>query len=127
MKYIKTYENYQSYKGHPIDRIISWLADDYCEAHGFRKSSSINKGYCDYFADELLQELGGETSDTYIVDNDENAPDDSYRVGPDHVWVFHKGKHYDAETPNGVENFLDIPHFKRWLKEKEKRAKRKKN
>ena len=131
-----TYENYEpSYKGHPINKIITWLVDDFCEAHGFRKASSINKGMCDYFADDLLGELGGETADTYIIEMDslwyqnENGKFEYEKYGKlpegldinqvhigDHVWVYHKGKHYDAETPNGVDNFFDLPHCQRYLK-----------
>lgn len=39
-------------------------------------------------------------------------PDGFYDVGV-HVWLYHQGKHYDAEAPNGVTNFLDLPLFKR--------------
>lgn len=112
------YETFSQYRGYPIEKIIQWLVDDYCENNGLRKASSINKGYCDLFAEDLVEELGGKTDITYIIDNDELAPDDSYRIGTDHVWVYHNGKHYDAETPYGVDNFLELPHFKRWLKNK---------
>ncbi len=43
---------------------------------------------------------------------DDINPDDFFDVG-DHVWIYHQGKHYDAEEPNGVANFLDLPIFKR--------------
>ena len=35
-----------------------------------------------------------------------------------HVWVYHKGKHYDAEAPNGVVNLFDLPIFKKMVKTK---------
>lgn len=32
-----------------------------------------------------------------------------------HVWISTGGKHYDAEAPDGVQNFFDLPFFKRWI------------
>ena len=41
--------------------------------------------------------------------------------GGTHVWLSFGGLHYDAETPDGVENFLDLPFFRRvvatWIAE----------
>lgn len=31
---------------------------------------------------------------------------------PDHIWIYYNGKHYDAESPEGVENPWDLPIFK---------------
>ena len=28
-----------------------------------------------------------------------------------HVWIYYNGKHYDAEKPNGVIDFHDLPIF----------------
>ena len=30
-----------------------------------------------------------------------------------HEWIHLNGRHYDSETPNGVDNFFDLPFFKR--------------
>jgi hypothetical protein len=30
-----------------------------------------------------------------------------------HCWMYHENKHYDAECPDGVENFFDLPFFRR--------------
>lgn len=32
-----------------------------------------------------------------------------------HTQIYHKGKHYDIETLNGVKNFWDLPIYKRQL------------
>ena len=32
-----------------------------------------------------------------------------------HSWIHYKEKHYDAECPEGVTNFFDLPFFKRQL------------
>jgi len=34
---------------------------------------------------------------------------------PNHVWISAYGKHYDAESPDGVDSFFDLEFFKRWL------------
>lgn len=39
---------------------------------------------------------------------------DKFRVG-DHYWVYHNGKHYDAEAPKGVSNMFNLPIFKRYI------------
>jgi len=56
-------------------------------------------------------------SGKYYYENYGKLPDDidpdEFRGVGDHVWVYHAGKHYDAEDPNGVENFLDLPLFRR--------------
>lgn len=32
---------------------------------------------------------------------------------PSHVWVYYKGKHYDAEAINGVNKWYELPIFKK--------------
>jgi hypothetical protein len=34
---------------------------------------------------------------------------------PNHVWLYIDGKHYDAEAPEGVTTFVELPFFQRWL------------
>lgn len=34
---------------------------------------------------------------------------------PGHVWIAVDGRHYDAESPDGVASFLDLNFFRRWL------------
>jgi hypothetical protein len=33
-----------------------------------------------------------------------------------HVWIYSNGKHYDVETLNGVDNFWELPIYKRQLR-----------
>jgi len=33
---------------------------------------------------------------------------------PKHIWIYYKGKHYDVETPNGVDNPWDLPIFEEY-------------
>jgi len=30
---------------------------------------------------------------------------------PGHIWIYYNGRHYDAERPYGVNNFMDLPYF----------------
>lgn len=39
---------------------------------------------------------------------------DSKRLGG-HVWIVDGNKHYDAECPDGVDSFFDLPYFQRQL------------
>lgn len=32
-----------------------------------------------------------------------------------HFWISHEGKHYDAECPDGVKSFFDLPYFQRQI------------
>ena len=103
---------------------------------------AINNGMCGEFAFRLLNVLGGETEDCFILspcDFDDGNDSMNYTdthdkryyknfgeihkdLTPeelqyiDHAWIYYKGKHYDAETPNGVDNWKDIPHVQRVYK-----------
>jgi hypothetical protein len=46
--------------------------------------------------------------------NDTGVGINKFKVG-DHYWVYHNGKHYDAETPRGVKNMFQLPIFKRYI------------
>jgi hypothetical protein len=37
-----------------------------------------------------------------------------------HQWIIYKGKHYDAETPNGVDRWFQLPIFKRMIAKSKK-------
>lgn len=38
-------------------------------------------------------------------------------AGGSHVWVVIEDRHYDAETPDGVDNAFELPFFKRKLED----------
>ena len=46
--------------------------------------------------------------------NDKGVGINKFKVG-DHYWVYHNGKHYDAEVPSGVNNMFELPIFKRYI------------
>lgn len=54
-------------------------------------------------------------------DMDRLAEDAGFNGGT-HEWIVFESRHYDAECPDGVDNFLELPFFKRviasWLAER---------
>lgn len=124
-----------------INDLVNALVDDYCENIGCT-IKQINRGYCDLFAEDLLKDVGGETdtvfllatnpdySEEYAIDftnkNDKRYYENFTKFGKnvyklmklDHVWLYCNGKHYDAEVPNGVDDFIELPFFQRILKKK---------
>ena len=63
-----------------------------------------NNGFCDIFARNLSKYLPGSK-----IMNTEDPRNNT--LG--HVWIEYKGKYYDAETPNGVNSWKQLP----WMKE----------
>jgi hypothetical protein len=72
------------------------------EAEGFTPKE-VNSGNCDEFSDQLVDLLG---KGAIIRETDWGS------TYPGHVWVEYKGKHYDAETPEGVTNWKMLPILK---------------
>jgi len=64
-----------------------------------------NTGFCDIYADKLSKLLPGSIQ----WSTEEQGP--SGTLG--HAWIEYKGKFYDAETPNGVADYKDLP----WMKD----------
>jgi hypothetical protein len=76
---------------------------------------NINCGLCEDFAMCILDKLGiesGSSEETYELGTNNLEPEFADFL-PGHVWIVHKGKCYDAECPEGVDNFLLLPIFKR--------------
>ena len=59
-----------------------------------------NNGFCDIFAQKLSKYLPG----SKIMSTEDNRSD---TFG--HVWIEYKGKYFDAETPNGVSSWKELP------------------
>lgn len=69
----------------------------------------INNGNCDDFALDLLKQVGGEIWETNPMGDD--TPEAGQELAT-HVWLYHSGKHYDAEHPMGVTNWKKFSIFK---------------
>jgi hypothetical protein len=65
----------------------------------------VNDGYCGFLADNVVARLGR----GQVLSTDDTTVDSQAR----HEWVFVDGKHYDAETPNGVADPNDLRYFRR--------------
>jgi hypothetical protein len=70
----------------------------------------INGGDCPLFASDVLQRLGPDSS-AEIVSSDER---DKRHAVPFHVWIEFDGRHYDAEVPGGVDEWRDLPIYRRF-------------
>lgn len=104
----------------------------------------INNGLCDDFARDVAKILGGETDALYSVENgnfsvdgdalsgdwDWDLLETKWGIKPGlglkknqtaaidfgcHVWLTNGTLHYDAECPDGVSNFFDLPIFRRHI------------
>ena len=72
---------------------------------GWSTPAECNDGYCGHFADNVVRELGrGRVLST-----------DTIKIGPHpggrHEWIFVNGRHYDSETPYGVDDPRDLGYF----------------
>ena len=99
----------------------------------------INTGECMNFADNLDVELSriglkghDILSDAFFYDPfGDLDPDELYdpkdygstptydykKYGmPGHYWIVYNNRHYDSESPIGVDNFFELETFKRWKK-----------
>jgi hypothetical protein len=72
----------------------------------------INERWAGEFALSVLEMLG--------VDPGKNDPncrllftEDVSEDLPRHAWIFYDGRHYDAECAQGVEDWRDLPVFRR--------------
>jgi len=73
----------------------------------------INDGRCEEFAMNIIDSLGGYSGELYELSTGNFDPEWKTDL-PGHVWVFYKGRHYDAEAPQGVENWRELPIFKQF-------------
>lgn len=69
----------------------------------------INRGSCEdvaeYVYDRVPRDFG-----IQILSTNGLAPK-FRKILPGHVWIYYNGRHYDAERPYGVNNFMDLPLF----------------
>ena len=70
----------------------------------------INNGSCEDFQQEVTTAFP-EAHERVT----ENYP--SAARMPGHCWVFFRGRHYDAETPRGVDRWQRLPIFRRVQKQ----------
>lgn len=69
----------------------------------------INRGSCMHIA-EYVHERIPEDFGVQILST-KNLDPKFRKILPGHEWIYHNGRHYDAERPYGVNNFIDLPIF----------------
>lgn len=73
---------------------------------------AINGGWCGGFAEELVERLtAAKFQDAHALDQSDFIT--SRSSDHSHAWVLCLGVHYDAEAPEGVEDWADLPFFRR--------------
>ncbi|MCX9084348.1 MAG: hypothetical protein OIN87_06060 [Candidatus Methanoperedens sp.] len=93
-----------------IEEIIESTKILFSEKGWGRNPQEINKIGCSWFAMTIASEIGDEATLQESIDVD------SDNILTPHMWVIYKNKCYDAETPEGVDDFLELPIFKRMKK-----------
>lgn len=79
---------------------------------------AVNRGKCYELTDTVLHQTDGQlyrltTNDLPPEYYTENEP--GIEPEPFHVWVYDGDRHYDAETPEGVGDWRELPFFQRTL------------
>ncbi len=72
---------------------------------------TINNGDCEDFQQDAIRVAGLDGAVTERCT--ENLPEPLAGRLPGHCWIFHDGRHYDAECPDGVARPEDLPIFAR--------------
>ena len=100
----------------PDARREGWTPDEH---DGPALPEWINQGDCEPFAEGLRERLR-ECHDEHAVltlgscEVGAMGEEDDHSSGPVHVWLFVRGRHRDAEAPDGVEDWRALPFFRRW-------------
>ena len=71
---------------------------------------AINNGLCEDFAMMVIEQMGGYSSELEEVATESF---DGANDLPGHVWIYYQDKFYDAECPQGVKDWRELPIFKR--------------
>lgn len=81
---------------------------------------AINNGGCEDFQQEALAILGPSSGAVEVCDA--SFPEIGGMVSrtppyglPGHYWILCNGRHYDAESPAGVDRWQDLPIYQRTL------------
>ncbi|HSM93412.1 MAG TPA: hypothetical protein VLT47_11050 [Anaeromyxobacteraceae bacterium] len=71
----------------------------------------INCGGCEDFQQAILAAAGLDGRKAERCTG--NLPEEVAMWLPGHCWIFHDGRHFDAECPDGVTRAEDLPIFRR--------------
>lgn len=71
----------------------------------------INNGGCE----EFQQDVCKEAPDAIEMCSESIEGSHAHPELPGHCWIFYDGKHYDAEIPEGTEDWKLLPLFVHWV------------
>jgi hypothetical protein len=101
-KDLNVYDSENSFKPPDMPEVITRAVLELTAAFG-GTPYDINNGQCEEFALALAEQLSG----CLVICTDWEAD------APGHFWVFVGGRHYDAEMPEGTEDWKELPIMKR--------------
>jgi len=99
------------------------IAYDFIEIIGGENNNTyiIDDGW--FWSGDKISELKTKTGEYWNIDNLKKYGEPPFGWKNlnkldlnGHVWIYSKGKHYDVETLNGVDNFWELPIYKRQLR-----------
>jgi hypothetical protein len=100
-----------------LSKVIRKLSQTYTKKESCT-IEDINSGLCDDFAVKVLEHF----FESDLVQRLFFTPFNGAQIVTnaqinknldDHVWIIYDGLHYDAEAPDGVRNYKDLPIYKR--------------
>jgi len=118
-----------------VPQLVKMVRDRYLKIRPGTTAYDINNGSCEEFADDLISLIPG-ASVWNIVESTQMLLDEHKKMAkmgikfvgeptnlvvnykgtiidlPGHYWIKWKGRHYDAECPDGVKDWLELPVFK---------------
>ena len=95
--------------------MITEIIDDLVSIWGI-SPYDINCGECDEFAQTTIECLGGYSDNLYELVTGNFDPEMNTDL-PGHMWIFYKGRHYDSESPYGVDDWRQLPIFTKYQTE----------
>lgn len=91
--------------------LISEGSGDAVSVIPLKSPRDINDGFCGDFSDQLMDDAtAAGVLDVVPCEGFELSGD---VVDGEHLWSYWRGRHYDAEAPEGVEDWRDLPF---WLR-----------
>lgn len=100
-----------------MHNIIETLAADWVASGDVRTTQCINHGYCADFATDVWKATGADIAGVYDPEDLEGLAggcSDQFKKAVEeqligHTAIFHDGKYYDSESPEGVTRFEELP------------------
>ena len=91
--------------------ILLLLSDEYANL----SPREVNSGQCEEFQQSVIMLVGRDQAHEMCTESlYSGGCTDPRIVGlPGHCWIYSGGLHFDAEAPNGVDHWTDLPIFKR--------------